>query len=356
MLTVVGTGAEHGRPMATVRIASVGVAHPPVQIDQAEAAARIGQAMGDARRTAAIARGTMIDSRWSVLPADDIFALGGIEQRNGVYRRHAPRLAARAARNALCGRDARAMAGLVTSSCTGYALPGWPVELVQMLGLSRTVARVPLTEAGCAGGVVSLARAADFVRCQDSPAMTVAMELCTLSFHPEGDAGTMTANLLFGDGAGAAILEPGKGEGLEIVDGASMLVPESQHALAFHLGDGGFMPVIDRELADLLTPEAVTAATSLLCRNGLHPGDVSAWLLHPGGARILQQLQAALGIGREKTHWSWESLREFGNTSSAAIYDVLRRYMAEPAARGEWGVVAAFGPGVSIELLLVRRT
>lgn len=342
--------------MTAARITRVGVAHPPVHIDQEEAAARIGEAMGDARRTAAIARGTMIVSRRSVLPADDIFALGGIEERNGVYREHAPMLAARAACAALSGKDARAVCGLVTSSCTGYALPGWPVELVEMLGLQRSVARVPLTESGCAGGVVALARAADFVRSHDVPALTIAMELCTLSFHAEGDAGTMTANLLFGDGAGAAVLEPGPGEGLEIVDGASLLVPASQHALGFDLSDSGFMPVIDRELADLLTPEAVKAVTGLLRRNGLQPGDVSAWLLHPGGARILHQLQAALCIGREKTHWSWDSLKEFGNTSSAAIYDVLRRYMAEPAVQGEWAVVAAFGPGVSIELLLVRRT
>ncbi|MEX1102645.1 MAG: type III polyketide synthase, partial [Dehalococcoidia bacterium] len=77
-------------------------------------------------------------------------------------------------------------------------------------------------------------------------------------------------------------------------------------------------------------------------------------LLHPGGSRILSRLESEMGLERSQTRWSWESLREFGNTSSAAIFDVLRRYL-DDARAAEWGVVAAFGPGVAVELLLVRR-
>ncbi|MEO9254490.1 MAG: type III polyketide synthase, partial [Tepidiformaceae bacterium] len=62
----------------------------------------------------------------------------------------------------------------------------------------------------------------------------------------------------------------------------------------------------------------------------------------------------ALGLERAQTHYSWESMAEFGNTSSAAIFDVIRRYM-EGQPRG-YSLVAAFGPGVSIELLLVHAS
>ena len=47
-------------------------------------------------------------------------------------------------------------------------------------------------------------------------------------------------------------------------------------------------------------------------------------------------------------------MREFGNTSSAAIFDVIRRYLDSPSEPGPV-VIAAFGPGVSVELLLVDR-
>jgi predicted naringenin-chalcone synthase len=41
--------------------------------------------------------------------------------------------------------------------------------------------------------------------------------------------------------------------------------------------------------------------------------------------------------------------------SSVSIFDVLGRYLDDEAAPRGWGVVMAFGPGVSLELLLVRR-
>ena len=175
-----------------------------------------------------------------------------------------------------------------------------------------------------------------------------------LSFHPNTDDDTLTANLIFGDGAGAALVEPGDGPGLEIIDWASFLVPGSEHALGFDLTDRGFRAVINRSLADIVAPHTKHAIERLLHRNGLDPCGVDAWLLHPGGARILHKVEAAFGIPKAAMQWSWDSLQEFGNTSSAAIFDVLRRYIDDPVAPRGWGVIAAFGPGVSIELLLVR--
>lgn len=341
--------------MTSARIARVAVAHPPNRIDQGEAAQRISAGVASGRRAEAVARGTMIASRAAVLPAAEILALGSIERRNDVYREHVARLAARAGAGALCGREADAVGCVVTSSCTGYALPGLSAQLVDLLSLRSDIARVPITEAGCAGGVVALARAADFVRSAGRPAIAAASELCTLSFHDSDDDETLTANLLFGDGAGAARIEPGDGEGMRIVDSASMLVPCSAGALGFDLTDQGFRPVIDRGLADVLLEPTLAAVDRLLCANGLTRGDVAAWLIHPGGARILQRLQQGIGLERDALHWSWDSLRANGNTSSAAIYDVLERYMSDPAAPRGWGVCVAFGPGVAIELLLVHR-
>jgi len=104
----------------------------------------------------------------------------------------------------------------------------------------------------------------------------------------------------------------------------------------------------------ILPPATGVAATRLLRRNGLEQGDVAAWLLHPGGAKILLGIEKQLGIERERTRWSWDAMRDHGNTSSAAIFAVLERYLGEPRPE-EFAIVAAFGPGVSIEFLLVRR-
>ncbi|MEX0784802.1 MAG: 3-oxoacyl-[acyl-carrier-protein] synthase III C-terminal domain-containing protein [Dehalococcoidia bacterium] len=307
-----------------------------------------------ALRARAVVRGSRIEERRIVVPPDDLRELTTIEDRNAVFREHAPRLAAEACVQVVRGRPDDASA-LVTSSCTGYMVPSLAVELVGRLGLCGDVARLPITEAGCSGGVVAIARAADYLAAHPgASAVAAAVELCSLSFHQSEDEGVLTANLIFGDGAGAALLESGDGPGIEVVDSSSYLVPGSRHMLGFDLTNEGFYPVLSRELVQALPVPTMQAAASLLARHGLRSSDVSAWLLHPGGSRILSRLESEMGLERSQTRWSWESLREFGNTSSAAIFDVLRRYL-DDARAAEWGVVAAFGPGVAVELLLVRR-
>lgn len=343
-----------------VRLTRAASAHPELRISQEEAARTLacltGLTPGDKRRIDALARGSHIASRAMALPPKAILKMQSIGPRNAAYHEHAPRLAAQAARLAL-GEDAPFGIGcLVTSSCTGYSIPGLGVQLSSDLGLSPGTTRLPITESGCAGGVVAIARATDFVRSHPgSSAMTTAVELCSLAFHPGGDEGNLTSALIFGDGAGAALLEPGPGEGLQIIDCSSTLIPDSAHLLGFDLTDTGFYPLLDRRLGDVLAAAIGPAATCLLTRNGLAVKDVGAWLMHPGGARILTQTEHQLGLAREHTRWSWESLHDHGNTSSAAIFDVLARYLAEPARSGEYAVVAGFGPGVSIELVLGRR-
>ncbi len=343
--------------MDRVFISSAAVSHPAYRLDQAEAAARIGVALGASRRVAAIARGTRIQSRSLALTPAEIAGLGGIEERNRRYSEIAPLLAENAARAALAG-PRRPVGLLAVSSCTGYLVPGLDVALAGRLGLDCDTARLPITEAGCAGGVVALARAADFLRSHtDQSALVVAVEVCSLAFHADAEDGNLISALIFGDGAGAALLtnsEPRPGD-LEIVDAASLLLPGTRDAIGFDLTGRGFYPVLTRELADLLPAPAARLAGLLLARNGLKLGDVSSWLLHPGGPRIIERIEAALELNRDQTRWSWQSLAEFGNTSSAAVFDVLHRYMNDDSAPRGWVMVVAFGPGVSIEALLVRR-
>ncbi len=342
--------------MQRVSIIRAAVAHPEHRISQAEAAARIGAVSGAPRQAAALARGSHIQQRAVCLPTERIGALGSIEERNNIYREVAPGLALAAATNAVAG-DREKVRFVAASSCTGYMVPGWDVDLVQRMPLACETTRLPITMAGCAGGALGIARAADFLRARPgSAALAVACELCSLAFQPSAEEGNLTSTLIFGDGAGAAYLEAGEGEhGLEIVDSVSVLSPAPASVLGFELTDRGFQPLLGRELVSLLPPATESALRLLAAPRGLSVDDFGFWLLHPGGARVLSQLEATLGIERCLTRWSWESLSEYGNTSSAAIFDVLRRYFDDDGAPRGWGILAAFGPGVSVEMMLLRR-
>jgi alkylresorcinol/alkylpyrone synthase len=344
--------------MERVCIADVAVAHPDNHLEQSQAASLIGAASGAARTVAALARGTGIHGRSLALTPAEVARLGGIEERNQIYGRLAPGLAGAAASKAL-GTWTAETSFLVTSSCTGYLIPGLDVALAGLLGLDCDLARLPITEAGCAGGVVALARAADYLRAHPgATALATAVEICSLAFHPKAEDGNLISTLIFGDGAGAALLRsrtPVAGD-LEIVDAGSVLIPGTRDVIGFDLTDAGFCPVLSRELADVLPGPAGGLVSRLLSRYSLAPSDVRAWLLHPGGPRILDRMGQHLGLERSAMRWSWQSLAEFGNTSSAAIFDVLRRFREdESAPREGWGIVLAFGPGVSIEALLIRR-
>lgn len=341
--------------MELVRLTRAASAHPDLLVSQEEAARTLACLLpGERRRIDALARGSQIASRSMVLPARAILSLPTIASRNEAYQELALPLAAKASRLVL-GPRAPSIGCLVTSSCTGYSVPSLAVGLSADLALAPEAARLPVTECGCAGGVVGIARAADFVRSRPgSSALVAAVELCSLAFHPDEDEGNLTSTLIFGDGAGSALLEAGPGDGLELVDSSSTLVPGSAHLLGFDLTDAGFYPRLDRRLGDVLA-EAMSAATGLLlARNGLLASSIDAWLMHPGGARILTRIEQRLGLRGDQTRWSWESLREHGNTSSAAIFDVIARYLAGGPTAGQLAVIAGFGPGVSIELVLGR--
>jgi alkylresorcinol/alkylpyrone synthase len=133
-----------------------------------------------------------------------------------------------------------------------------------------------------------------------------------------------------------------------------MLVPDSRDDLGFALTNAGFRSILSREVADVLAEPTVEAVRELLLRHELLPADVGFWLVHAGGPRILSGVEQCFHLPEGSLRWSWQTLRETGNTSSASIFEVLRRYMADEDAPRGWGVVIAFGPGVSIELLLVH--
>jgi alkylresorcinol/alkylpyrone synthase len=135
----------------------------------------------------------------------------------------------------------------------------------------------------------------------------------------------------------------------------SHIFPRSTGALGFDLRDDGFHTVLSKDVPAIIKTEIAALVRALSARRGLARADLSFFVLHPGGRKILGVVEEELGLGRDDTQPSWDVLRDFGNQSSASVLFVLDRWLTERApARGAHGILAAFGPGLTVDLLLLE--
>ncbi|HEY6537718.1 MAG TPA: type III polyketide synthase, partial [Candidatus Dormibacteraeota bacterium] len=289
-------------------------------------------------------------TRYTAQPVGRVFAPQGLGERMRVYREEAPRLGQMAAREALAEADVRAdqIDVLLTVSCTGYMVPALDVGLAAGLGLRSDVIRLPLTELGCSGGGAALAAAHRHLRLEPRQrVLVVCVELCSLTFQP-GDTSVdnMTAALVFGDGAAAAVLtgEPG---GLEVLATATRLISGSDRLLGFDLRDDGFHPVLDRRLPRLIEQELAGALA------GFGEGQFDFFAIHAGGPRIFDAVERGLGLGPGHLDPSRSAFSRYGNLSSASLLFVLGELrQGSPGI----GLSLAFGPGVTVEMATLRRS
>ncbi|HZV50612.1 MAG TPA: 3-oxoacyl-[acyl-carrier-protein] synthase III C-terminal domain-containing protein [Candidatus Dormibacteraeota bacterium] len=272
------------------------------------------------------------------------------------YAQQAARLAWLASHRALTAAGvAPAEIDLVIAvSCTGYLVPSLDVQLAADLGLRPDVIRLPLTELGCSGGAAGLAAAHRHLTAfPRDRVLVVAVELPSLTFqHHDRSLDNLTAAMVFGDGAAAAVMGgPGRQPGgeLRVLGTGTWLVPGSARVLGFDLRDDGFHVVLDRRLPDLIRECLGPAVAAFRRRQELEGVDFYA--VHAGGPRVLDAVAEALGLEPERLALSRRVFREVGNLSSASILFVLA---ALPRTAGE-GLAIAFGPGVTIELLHLRR-
>jgi alkylresorcinol/alkylpyrone synthase len=239
---------------------------------------------------------------------------------------------------------------IVVSSCTGFVLPGVDVALINHLGLRRDIRRMPFMNFGCAGGAAALTWASDWVRSHpEESALVVAVEVPSLTFRPaDTSADNLLSVLVFGDGAGAAVLRAGSVPGqLGIGRTGHQLVAATTEALGFEQADDGFRVVVSRQLPRLLESHLPALVDAFIGP----ASELDVIALHPGGQAIVDAVIRSLGLHAGQVDATQRVMRTRGNTSSAAILFVLQDLAAHlPAADGR-GLAAAFGPGLTVELI-----
>ena len=305
-------------------------------------------------------RNAGVDTRHTVLPMEEYGDIHGIELSNDRYIEMAMDLGERTLREALAQAQVTAadVDLLIVTSVTGVAVPSLDARLIPRVGLRPDVKRLPIFGLGCVAGAAALARLHDYLLAWPRhTAALLAVELCSLTW-PRTDVTTadLVASGLFADGA-AAVVATGRrpAKGPRIIATRSEVYPDSGEALGWRLASGGFRIVLLAELADVVEQRLGATVTSFLASQGLTVDDISTWIGHPGGPKVIDAIQKSLKLPDSAVEMSRRSLARVGNLSSVSVLHVLELTMdtAQPPP-GEFGLMIGLGPGVSVELVLLR--
>ncbi|MBI3304001.1 MAG: type III polyketide synthase [Deltaproteobacteria bacterium] len=348
--------------MAT--ICATATAHPPHRYDQDEILDSLPLWLAEDERLLPLARrvfaNAAVQTRYGCRPLLDLVNPLSVTEASVLYQQHARALGEQVARACLARAevDPGAVDLIITTSCTGLMIPSLDAYLANALGFSPHVKRLPVTELGCAAGAAALARAFDYLCAfPDQTVLVVAVELPSLTFQVRDlSAANVVSSALFGDGA-AAVLLRGKpmAKKPRILATESMLFPQTIGLMGFDLKDAGLHIVLSAEIPEVVCAKVPGLVERFLDRLGLTLNNLTHFLLHPGGRRVLDGLAHCLGLSPERTAVSRAILRDYGNLSSTSVLFILDRFLTTEHTRsGNLGLLLAFGPGFSVEALLLR--
>ncbi|GAW14178.1 hypothetical protein ANO14919_035750 [Xylariales sp. No.14919] len=373
-------------------IIGLGAQYPPNKLksdELAKLAAKFHPKSPAMEKVLSINRFTGIETRSSIgtseHPLVNNAAPPSIADLHATFMSDGVPLAVNAARKALAEArlDVSQITHVVSTTCTDSANPGFDHYVAKELGLLPSVEKVLLHGVGCAGGLAALRTAANLAlghRFRGRPAriLCVALEVSTTLVRSELESidktqSTRIGACLFSDCASAVVLSNGVGEATaEPVYGLlgwdHRVIPDTEGDLGFDADPLGWKVVLSQRVPKMTEQVLEPAFADLMASIGHHlpetyrtPPDFD-WAMHPGGLTILTNAERTLKISAEHMRASYHRYMEHGNSSSATIFSVMdhlrSKEMDSYAPDGrikEYVVGCAFGPGISVEMCMLKR-
>jgi alpha-pyrone synthase len=308
---------------------------------------------------------------------------GTLAARMALYLQSAVPLAEQVVKRVLADVDLATVGQIVFVSSTGFVAPGIDTELIKRLGLRRDIARVTVNFMGCAAAMNGLRVGSDYVRSHPMhKSLVICLELSSINAVFEDELNDIIIHSIFGDGCAAVVLGArdldtlaglvGSGSTagqLVIRDHLSYLVEDTEDGITLGIQDNGITCKLSRQLPDYIEAGVGRVVKQFLDGHHLSQADIDLWAVHPGGTRIIEKAQAALGLTDRQVACSWEILRQYGNMLSCSVLFVmeqmlhdhlrdcsatLRERHPDAAADAATGLAFSFSPGVGIEGVLFQ--
>ena len=357
-----------------MRIAAVGKAFPPHYYDQDALLAALKEVWADKLynpdRLERLHRNVLVGGRHLALPLEERRDLKSWGEANDAWIRVAEEIGEKAIRDALAGAGLEVgdVDCLISVTVTGVATPSLDARLMNRLGLSPGVKRMPIFGLGCVAGAAGVARAADYLRAWPGEvAVLLSVELCSLTLQLEDlSVANLVSSGLFGDGAAAVVMTGAehmaqgsagadRPTGPRVVATRSVFYPDSERVMGWDVSERGFQVVLSPDVPRVVELFLRRDVDAFLADRDLELSAISSWVAHPGGPKVLEAMERALDLRDGELDVTWRSLREVGNLSSTSVLLVLdetmRRSRPEP---GSLGMLLALGPGFCSELVLLE--
>ncbi|KAF7924947.1 uncharacterized protein EAE98_007035 [Botrytis deweyae] len=384
---------QHGFGNLNLSIVGLGVEYPPFLLEPSDLDTLTKRHYPDSpamKKVCTINNFTGIETRSAIGTVDHPMAnmdrAPTITELCSIFLKDGVALAVTACRKAL--HEAHLLPSdithVVSTTCTNSANPGYDHFVCKALGITQPVEKVLLHGIGCSGGLASLRTAANLAlghsfRGKKARVLVMALEISSLLVRSELDSvhelqETRIGVTLFSDCASACVLSNGIGgtgeeeSVYDLLGWEHKMIPDTEHDLGFDVDPLGWKVILSPRVPKLAAEAVSPSYHSLISNLPSLPSEYRSpsdfdWALHPGGATILTGVEKAMSISPEHMRASYDTYMKHGNSSSATIFSVLDRLRCKdmdgltPNSRGpkEMIVGCAFGPGIAVEMCMLKR-
>ena len=164
--------------------------------------------------------------------------------------------------------------------------------------------RVPIWGLGCAGGAAGISRAYEY--CLAYPTANVlvlSVELCSLTFQKDDySKSNLVGASLFSDGVACALVA-GDYSNIKanqpmpkIIATSSKFMPDSEDVMGWDVKNSGLHVIFSKSIPSIITKWLGPFVHEFLSVNELTKDDITHFVAHPGGKKVLESYEAALGF------------------------------------------------------------
>ncbi|KAK1422132.1 hypothetical protein QVD17_25033 [Tagetes erecta] len=259
---------------------------------------------------------------------------------------------------------------LIFCTTSGIDMPGADFQLTKLLGLSPFVNRFMMYQQGCSAGGMTLRLAKDLAENnKGARVLVVCSESMVTMFRgpSENHIDSLVGQALFGDGAAAIIVGSDPDLSIErplfeIVSASQTIIPDTENVINLHLREEGLTFHLQKNAPEIISDNIENTLKRVVSPFGLSDWNSLFWMVHPGGKAILDNVELKLNLNKQKLRASRHVLSEYGNLNSACVLFVINEMRNKSMEDGkrttgeglDWGVLFGFGPGVTIETVVLH--